>query len=116
MDHERSLNPTASKTEAPPKSLLQVLALPISVLFLLVPGLLLFVEHVRTGSKLIEGTNWSEQTMSGTVDRPQAVMGVAGSNPFHPAVVAEENAVEVARCEGWRDWVDYGSGWKGCMP
>ena len=99
------------------KHLLQPLLLPILVLLLLVPCFLLFVEHVRKENSYNEGKIWRDQDPSSRDGEiAQAMLTMVGSDPLQSAVAAVDGLVEVAKCEGWRDWVDYGSGWKGCMP
>ena len=109
----RRVNGVAS----PRKHLLQSLLLPILVLFLLVPCFLLFVQHVRKENSYNEGKVWrDEDPPSRDGEIAQAMFTMVGSDPLQSAVAAVDGLVEVAKCEGWRDWVDYGSGWKGCMP
>ncbi len=122
MAHKSELSHTANKVKGKAttrEQIVQALLLPLLVLLLLVPGFLLFVEHVRSGNNYNERTSWRDQdpsTMSLDGETPQASVDVVGSDPWQPAVIAAENVVEVAKCEGWRDWVDYGVGWKGCIP
>lgn len=107
------------KRALPPKNVLQLLFLSLLVLLYLVPCLLLFVEHIRKDSNYKERTNRRDRdwdTSTSDAERLQATIDVAGSEPLPPALVAENKAGEVAKCEGWRDWVDYGTGWKGCIP
>lgn len=116
---ERGNTASKVKGEVAPKHLLQALLLPLFVLLLLVPGLLLLVEHVRKETNHNERTSWKDQnpfTMSGDGQWPQAVIDVPSLDALQPASIAADNPVDVAKCEGWRDWVDYGSGWKGCIP
>ena len=119
--HERGLGHTANNVQeqAARKHLLQALILPLLVLLVLVPGFLLSVEHIRKETNYNERTNWRDQdstTVAGNGERLEAFMEVAGKDPLQTAHVAADNPVEVAKCEGWRDWVDYGGGWKGCIP
>ncbi len=123
MAHKSGLSHTANKVKGkatPREQVVQALLLPLLVLLLLVPGFLLFVEYVRSGNNYNERTSWRDQedpsTMSLDGETPQASVDAVGSDHWQPAVIAAENAVEVAKCEGWRDWVDYGCGWKGCTP
>lgn len=122
MGHKGGLSHTANNMKgkaAPPKQIVRAFLLPFLVLLLLVPGSLLFVEYVRKGGNHNGYTNLRDQhssTMSRDGENLQAAIDVAGLDPLQPAVVAADNAVEVSKCEGWRDWVDYGSGWRGCIP
>ena len=115
--HGSDLSQTASslkKVAAPRQRLLQPLLLPLFILLLLVPG---FVEHARKGNNHNERISWRDyDTSSRDEEGPQTIIDAAGSEALEPAIVAVDNPVEVAKCEGWRDWVDYGSGWKGCVP
>ena len=109
----------ASGMAAPPQHPLQYLLLALLVLLLLVPGFLLFVEHVRKGNDYNERTHWRERDrdLSGWGgERSQVDIDGVGFEPLQSAVAAADGPVEVAKCEGWRDWIDYGSGWKGCVP
>ena len=101
-----------------PRETLKALSLALLLLLLVVPGLLLFVEHVRGGNEGYEPTSWSdEHTMSGSRIESRAILDAVDLDPLQPAVSGPvDNAVEGAKCEGWRDWVDYGSGWRGCFP
>lgn len=104
---------------AKPKHLLEHSLVSLLVVFLLVPGFLLFVGHVREGNRHNERANWSDQDFSSPSrdgELSQVIMDVAGADPVQAAIVAVNNPVEVAKCEGWRDWFDYESGWKGCRP
>lgn len=103
------------KAALPPKHLLKLLFLSLLILLFLVPCFLLFVEHIRKDSNYNERTSWRD-TSTWDGERLQATIDMAGSDPLQPALVTENKADEVAKCEGWRDWVDYGSGWKGCIP
>ena len=108
----------------------QALWQPLLVLFLLVPGFLLFVDHVRQGdSHDMLLPNWRGQDQDHRFGRGeenpavQVSVDVPGSDPLLPAttppavvVVGDDDAVEVPKCEGWRDWIDYEGGWKGCVP
>ncbi|KAF6237795.1 hypothetical protein HO173_003996 [Letharia columbiana] len=116
MDHGRGLSHIANdvKGEAAPKRLLQAMLPSLLVLLLLVPGFLLFVGHVRKGNNHNERTSWREMSRDG--ERPQTVIDWLGLDPLQPDVAATDKPIEVAKCEGWRDWVDYGSGWNGCIP
>ena len=122
MGHKGGLSHTANNMKgkaAPPQKIVRAFLLPIFVLLFLVPGFLLFVEYVRKGDNHNGCANLRDQdtsTMSWDGENPQAAIDAAGLDPLQPAVIAAENAVEVAKCEGWRDWVDYGSGWRGCIP
>ena len=123
MNNDNDLDSPAKDLEGPVMSLretLKSLSLALLLLLLVVPGLLLFVEHVRGGSDGTEPTSWSdEHAMSGNRIESRAVLDVVDLNPSQPAVGAPaDNAGERqrAKCEGWRDWVDYGSGWRGCLP
>lgn len=124
LGHKRREMSPNVKEEAPyPKNLLEALLLPLFVLLLLVPGSLLCVERVRKVNNDNELPNWRDQydrypsTTDNGEERPPAVIEVAGFDIFQPAVVATDSlVVEVKKCEGWRDWVDYGSGWRGCVP
>lgn len=107
------------KAALPPEHPLQLLFLSLLVLLLLVPCNLLLVEHIRKDSNYNERTNWRDtdrDTSTWDGKKLQATIDVAGSEPLQPALVTESKAGEVAKCEGWRDWVDYGTGWKGCTP
>ena len=118
-EHESDMDYPANDAMNPPRHLLQALILPFLFLLLFVPGSLLFVEHVRSGNNHNELTNWRDQdpsTPRRDGEMPKAIIDVADSDLPQPAVVTVDSAVEVLRCEGWRDWVDYGSGWKGCVP
>lgn len=120
MGHERrGLSPNVKGEAARPKSLLEALLVPLFVLLLLVPGSLLFVEYVRDGNNDNGLTGWRDQypctTRRGEERRP-AVIEVAGFDALQPDVVGTDNFLEAAKCQGWRDWVDYGSGWRGCVP
>ena len=125
MAHKSGLSHTANKVKGkatkatPSEQTVQALLLPLLVLLFLVPGFLLFVEHVRNGNNYNGRTSWRDQdpsTMSLNGESPQASLNVVDSGPLQPAVIAAEDPAEVAKCEGWRDWVDYGVGWKGCTP
>ena len=118
--HGSDLSQTANslkKVAAPRQRLLQPLLLPLFILLLLVPGFLRFVEHARKGNNHNKRISWKDHdTLSRDEEGPQTIIDAAGSEALEPAIVAVDNPVEVAKCEGWRDWVDYGSGWKGCVP
>ncbi len=118
--HETGLKPTVNnfKEDASlPKHLLQSLLLQLLILLLLVPGFLLFVEQVRKGNDHNERTNWRDQdSFSWDREEPQATLDVTGSDSLQSAIVALNDPAGVVKCEGWRDWIDYGSGWKGCIP
>ena len=120
MNHEKGLDRPAKDLKAaviPARETSKALLLPLLLLLLLVPGLLLFVEHVRRGNDGNERTSWSdEHTTSGNRIESREILDVVDLDPLQPAVGPAENAVERAKCEGWRDWVDYGSGWRGCLP
>ena len=119
-DHGTGLSHDANnarRAAAPPKHLLQPLLLSLFVLLLLVPGFLLFVKHIRKESNHNKCTSSRDRDPSSRDgERHQAIIDVAGSEPLQPDVVVEDGPADVAKCEGWRDWVDYGSGWKGCIP
>ena len=109
----------AKEVAAPSECSLHFLLLALLILLLLVPGCLYFVEHVRRGNDHTERRIWRDRdqdSFSREEEGHQVIIDVAGSDALKPAVVAVEKAVEVAKCEGWRDWIDYGSGWKGCVP
>ena len=118
--HGSDLSQTANSLKevaAPRQRLLQPLLLPLFILLLLVPGFLRFVEHARKGNNHSERISWRDRDiLSRDGEGPQTIMDAAGSEALEPAIVAVDNPVEVAKCEGWRDWIDYGSGWKGCVP
>lgn len=120
--HRTSLSHNANnvrKTALTPKHLLQLLFLSLLILMFLVPCFLLFVEHIRKDSNYNERTSWRDRdrdTSTWDGERLQANIDAAGSESLQPAIVAENKAGEMGKCEGWRDWVDYGSGWKGCIP
>ena len=119
MDHERALNHTAKDVE-PPKKIQRALLLPLFVLLLLVPGLLLLVGHIRDGNNHDNRTSERDQypsTSSREGNSLEGVIDVVGVETLQPAVlVADHHLGGMAKCEGWRDWLDYGSGWKGCVP
>ena len=103
----------------PPKHSLQSVLLALLVLLLLVPGLLLFVDHVRNGKNYNTHTHLKElhRDVSGwNEERSQVYVDEGGFAPLQSVATAADKPVEVAKCEGWRDWIDYGSGWKGCVP
>ena len=109
----------ASGTAAPPQHPLKSLLLALLILLLLVPCLLLFVEHVRKGNDYNERTHWMEpdrDLSSWDGEKSKVDIDEVGFEPLHSAVAAADSPVEVTKCEGWRDWIDYGSGWKGCVP
>ena len=109
----------ASGIAAPPQHPLQSLLLASLVLLLLVPGILLLVEHVRKGNDYTERAHWREpdrDLFGWDGGRSQVDLDGVGFEPLQSAVAAAGGPVEVAKCEGWRDWIDYGSGWKGCVP
>lgn len=116
--HERALSLTAKDVE-PPKKIPRALLLPLFVLLLLVPGFLLFVGHVRNGINHDNRTSERDQYLS-TIGREgdslEGLVDVVGLEPLQPAVPVADNLGGIAKCEGWRDWLDYGSGWKGCVP
>ena len=128
--HETGLNHTVSNVKgkvapgkvapckaAPVKSLLQSTVLPLMIFLVLVPGFLLFVDHVRRDDNRTERTNWRGQDLAGRdAERPEAITDAAGSDPLPPVVAVSSDPVGVAKCEGWRDWIDYEGGWKGCVP
>ena len=123
MNNDNGMDSPANDLEGPlmsPRETLKSLSLALLLLLLVVPGLLLFVEHVRGGNDANEPTSWSnEHPMSGNRVESHAVLDVVDLDPLQPAVGAPtDNAREKerAKCEGWRDWVDYGSGWRGCLP
>ena len=103
-----------------PRETLKALLLALFLLFLVVPGFLLFVDHVRSGNDGNEPTSWSdEHAMSGNGLASRALLDAVDLDPLQPAVggaVDDAGERERAKCEGWRDWVDYGSGWRGCLP
>ena len=103
-----------------PRETLKALSLALLLLLLVVPGLLLFVDHVRRGNDGNEPTSWSaEHAMSGNDLGFREILDVVDLGPVQPTVGGPaDNAGgrERAKCEGWRDWVDYGSGWRGCRP
>ena len=110
-------NPSA--VAAPRQHSLQSVLLALLVLLLLVPGLLLYVEHLRNGNDYNEHAHWREldRDLSGSdEERSQGNIDGVGFEALQPAVADADELVEVAKCEGWRDWIDYGSGWKGCVP
>ena len=108
-----------SEIAAPPQNSLQSVLSALLVLLLVVPGFLLFVEHVRNGNGYNEHTRWGEldRDLFGlNEERSQVDIDGVGFEPWQSAVAAAEEPIEVSKCEGWRDWIDYGSGWKGCVP
>ena len=116
--HDRALSPTVDDVELP-KKILRALLLPLLVLLFLVPGFLLFVEHVRNGNNHDTRTSRKDQypsTMSQDGGSIKGVIDVVGLESMQPAVPGADNLGRVAKCDGWRDWIDYGSGWKGCVP
>ena len=109
----------ASGIAAPHQHPLQSLLLTLLILLLLVPGFLLFVEHVRKGNDYDERTHLRERDRDlsgGDAERSQVDVDGLDFEHLRSAVAAPDERVEVAKCEGWRDWIDYGSGWKGCVP
>ena len=118
--HRTGLSHTVNNVKgkaAPVKTLLQSLLLPLIILLVLVPGSLLFVDHVRRGDDCTGRRSWRGQDPSSRdAERPEALIDVAGSSLLQPVVTARSNLVGIAKCEGWRDWVDYEGGWKGCIP
>ena len=121
MDDETGLDSPAKDLEGAvmsPRETLKALSLALLLLLLLVPGLLLFVDHVRRGNDGNEPTSRSdEHTMSGTGIESRAILDAVDLDPLQPAVSGPaDSPVEGAKCEGWRDWVYYGSGWRGCLP
>ena len=119
MDQERGLIHAANHVKAPRKTLMHASLRLFLFLVLLIPACLPYVEQIRKGSNHNAGISWRDQDpsmMRRDAERRQAVVDVAGSDPLQPAVVVAGKATEAAKCEGWRDWVDYGSGWKGCVP
>lgn len=104
---------------APTQHSLQSVLLALLVLLLFVPGLLLFVEHVRNGNDYNEHAHSRglDRDLSGLdEERSQGDVDGVGFEPLQTAVADADELVEVTKCEGWRDWIDYGSGWKGCVP
>ena len=105
-----------------PRETWKALLLHLFLLLLLVPGLLLFVEHVRRGNDGNELTSSSdEHASSGNGIESHTFLDVVDldPDPLQPAVGEPADKAgerERAKCEGWRDWVDYGSGWRGCLP
>lgn len=120
MNNEKGLDGTTKDLKGainPPRETLKALLLPLLLLLLLVPGLLLFVGHVRGGNDGNEPTSWSdEHATSGNGLVSRAILDVVDLDPLQPAVGPADDGVKRAKCEGWRDWVDYGSGWRGCLP
>ena len=118
----KASNDTGLDRPATLRETLKSLSLAALLLFLVVPGFLLFVDHVRSGNDGNEPTSWSdEHAMSGNGIEFRAILDTVDLDldPLQPAVSGSvDNAVERegAKCEGWRDWVDYGSGWRGCLP
>ena len=111
MGHERAWSHTAKAVETPKKTR-RALLLPLFVLLLLVPGFLLFVGHVRNG--INHDNRTSERDQYPSTREGDSLEGVV--EPLQPAVPGADHLGGIAKCEGWRDWVDYGSGWKGCVP
>ena len=123
MDNETGLDSPAKDLKGAvmsPRESLKALLLASFLLFLVVPGFLLFVDHVRTGNDGNEPTSWSdEHATSGSSIESRAILDEVDLQPLQSAVGGPaDNAIERerAKCEGWRDWVDYGSGWRGCLP
>ena len=118
--HGTTLGHTVNKMndkEVPVKSLLQHLVLPLIILLVLVPGFLLFVDYVRREDNRTERTNWRGQDpSSGDAERQEVFIDMAGLSALQPVVAMSSIPVGVAKCEGWRDWIDYEGGWKGCIP
>ena len=118
LGSNHTANDNAKDVAAPRQRLLRSLLLPLFILLLLVPGFLRFVEFARRGNRYTERVNWRIHHDPGSWDGEvtEVVIDAAGSSILVPAAVAMDESVEVARCEGWRDWLDYGSGWRGCVP
>ena len=125
MDRRTVSSHTAHKANgvaAPPRHSQQSVVLALLILLLLVPGFLLFVEHVRKGDGNDErirwlGRDWDPCGQNGKSVR--AMIDVVDLDSLQPPAAifdAVDRHVEVAKCQGWRDWIDYGSGWKGCVP
>lgn len=116
LDHERAMSRTATDIE-PPKKTQRALLLPLFVLFLLVPGFLLFVGYLRdeNNNRMNERDQYPS-TILREGHRLESVVDVVGLEPLQPLVPVADNLGGIAKCEGWRDWLDYGSGWKGCVP
>ena len=109
----------AGGVAAPPQHSLQSVLLALLVLLLVVPGLLLFVEHVRNGNDYNEHTHRTDldrDLSDFDEERSQVDIDGAGIDPLPSAGAAANEAVGGANGEGWRVWIDYGSGWKGCVP
>ena len=101
---------------SPVKRLQQSPLLPLFILLLLVPGFLLFVKHICKGDSYDRFTISRDQDRSGwDEEKTGALIDEAGSASLQTVAVMEDNP-EVAKCKGWRDWVDYESGWTGCVP
>ena len=123
MDNETGLDGPAKDLKGAvvsPRETLKALLLALFLLLLVVPGFLLLVDHVRRGNDGKELTSWSdEHAISGSSIASRAVLDEVDLDPLQSAVggpVANAVQRESAKCEGWRDWVDYGSGWRGCLP
>ena len=113
LGHEKGLSHVANEIEVEatsPKQLLQALFISLFVLLLLVPGFLLFVENVREESHYNGRTRMTDQ------EKSQAIIDAVHLESLQPITVPADNVVDVVRCKGWRDWVDYEGGWKGCVP
>ena len=118
--HGTSLGHTVNKLNdkvTPVKSLLQHLVLPLLILLVLVPGFLLFVDYVREEDSRAEHTNWrGHDPSSGYAERQEVIVETEDSSALQPVVTVSNKPVGVEKCEGWRDWIDYEGGWKGCIP
>lgn len=116
--HDGVTSYTSNDVE-PLKMILQDVLLPILILLFLVPAFLLFAEHIRNGYNRDPGPSLRNQHPSTTIrdgENLEGTMDVLGLEPLQPAVQGADPPREMAKCEGWRDWLDYGSGWKGCVP
>lgn len=118
LDHESPIADNVEGEAGPRKEIVRALLLPLIILLLLVPGFLLFVEHVRRGNYPTERTSWMDQDpsiMSRDGEKPQAAIDAAGLDPLQPVNAWEKHENKVERCDGWRDRIDvYVGGWKGC--
>lgn len=118
LGHDRALSRTANDAKSL-KILLQDVLLPILILLFLITAFQLFVQHVRNGNNHDLGPSMRDQYPFTTIrdgEDLEGVIDVLGFEPLQPAVPGADHHGERAKCEGWRDWLDYGSGWKGCVP
>ena len=116
--HDRALSHTANDVKNP-RMLLQDVLLPILILLLLIPASLFFAEHIRNGNNHDHGPSMRDRYPSTTIrdgEKLEGAMEVPGLEPLQTAVAGADRHGEMAKCKGWRDWLDYGSGWKGCVP